>query len=272
MTETYILLNSELATRPNGQKKLDAEWTFAPPLSLSSKGEFCISLQDFHQETAGLLMEVVANIEVSIDGGLLNWTLICKSLYFDPKSATDLPNQLKQLFENIFDHIEQQNVDPPLLKVVGQSKILQLSGKGFNVRFSLALQKLLSFPRNYVDNGEQINAGKVSGIPTVLPVYLTLDDIGNNNCIIPVCHDEVVKHTRFESVLALIKIAIELPFERFLVETQLTPVVVRDREISRLRVALRYLETGNVVHTKGLFDRFSCGLSLTKRLLLLDIV
>ena len=274
MGETYILLTSETAARPTGSKNLDGEWTFTPPLSLSSsEGEYCIALQDFQQETSALLVEVDTDLEIDVGLQPTTWIPICKSLYFDPQQKDggvgDLFDQIRKMFETINDIIgvlllvpAPLDRAPPMLVNVGRQ--WQMAANGCNVRFSTALQKMLTFPQNYVESGQIITSKKKWGIPPLMPVYLTID-IGNTNCIIPQSHSF---DSRFESVLAAANISLDSKCESFLVERQFLPVVVRGREIFRLRVSLRYSETGNVVRSNGLLDRFSFGLILKKRLAL----
>ena len=255
---TKLLLSSEIATRPSGLKFLDAQWTIQPPMLITNKSCF-VSIQDYCQETDGICYEVSVDLEYSTQNAPTEWIFLQK--YFYPHSVEELVVLINQCFSRQIP----SHAAPHISKT---TKKITLVANLFNVRFSTKFQKIITFPTNQCVANSDIcsTVSKQPSLPWLIPICVTLEnDLGEPNCLIPTSAENLLVRWK-QPVIFLADLSLkEHDFEWTLAETHRTCVKIKTREISSLRITMRYLATGNVVRSNGSLDRFVLGLIVQNR-------
>ena len=264
--EQYILLNGDVATRPHGQRFLEGEWTFEPPIHIKG-GDYVMGVQDIQLELGGILCEVSVNLEyksMKIGVGDDKWHTLANTLYVH--DCEDLTLQIQELFRKLPEILETTVQNYPLLRYQANLiKPFKMYTNNFKVRYSDCLRRIMAFEEDQLEeHTETVSMGhKLAFLPPFTPMYVTLDIIEPNSLIPSV---GMQGRNRNEGVLLVQTLQrkdgrLEQQHKREILFAN-----VKIKEIPKIRLSMRYARSGNLIRTLGCNDRFTVGLILKRQL------
>ncbi|MCP4486956.1 MAG: hypothetical protein GY820_06505 [Gammaproteobacteria bacterium] len=278
-SDTLLILNSNCATFPNGRSRLEADFSFRPPITQLSGQQRYIAVSDFQLETGGLLYEAPCQLEFMSTRDK-TWQSVPNSRFIYCRSLDGLVEKLNALLTSIARIRGRTPTKVPNLPTVeiGVDKdgddIIVLSSNGYGIRFNRELARLMDFDETNV-SGDMYTLKQRTKVvstrntetlelPRTWAVYLSLQDVIEPNAIVPMLSGE----SRREAILYYVDLSPdEHKYETVSVHRPTWCRLTRS-SIHTVRLAVRYAASGNVVRTLGHGDDLHVALIERKRLCL----